>query len=155
MASLAPRIESADTILLAGLSGRYSTATSGQIPELWWKWGSAWLGRTPGQVDKRCYGVCWDFDGKGSFDYLAGVEVGSFDEIPAELTRLTIQPHPRYAVFPHAGPISAINETWRWIFDIWLPTSGEKIADLPNFELYDETFDPAVPGHVDIWIPLE
>jgi len=35
MESLAPRFETGGTILLAGLSGRYSQATGAQIPALW------------------------------------------------------------------------------------------------------------------------
>ncbi len=56
---------------------------------------------------KQCYGVCWNMDGKGGLDYMAGVEVSSFDGMPAELTQFTLAPQ-RYAVFPHTAHISMI-----------------------------------------------
>jgi AraC family transcriptional regulator len=120
------------------------------------RWGPKYFGRTPGQVDKQSYGVCWNMDGRGGLDYLAGVEVASFDGLPAELTRMTIEPQ-LYAVFPHTSHISAISETWMNIFDKWLPKSGRQFAGAaPSFERYDEAFDPAVAvGHVEIWVPVK
>lgn len=149
-----PRFEECRTLLIAGLSGRYGPANRDRIPALWTGWGSAWFGKTPGQVDKRCYGVCWNADGKGGFDYLAGVEVASFAELPPELTQLRIEQQ-LYAVFAHHSHISEIGRTWMRIHDEWLPASGRRHADSADFELYDEEFDPASPiGHVEIWIPI-
>jgi AraC family transcriptional regulator len=141
-------------MLIAGLSGRFGDHNRDQIPALWMRWGPKYFGQTPGQVDRRTYGVCSNMDDKGNLDYCAGVEVSSFEGLPAELTQLTIAPQ-RYAVFPHAGHISTISATWMGIFAQWLPTSGNALAAAPCFERYDEAFDPAVAvGHVEIWIPV-
>lgn len=149
-----PRFESGKTLLLAGLAGRYSAANRGWIPALWMQWGPAWFGRTPGQVDGRCYGVCWNFDGKGGLDYLAGVEVSGFAALPDDLTQLTIAPQ-LYAIFAHGAHISRIGETWLDIYEDWQPESGYRILDTPSFELYDEDFDPDTAiGHVEIWVPI-
>jgi AraC family transcriptional regulator len=149
-----PRFENGGTMLIAGLGGRFGNHNRDQIPALWRRFGPQYMGRTPGQVDAKCYGVCSNMDGKGNLDYLAGVEVASFKDLPAELTQLTLRPQ-RYAVFPHAGHISSISETWMGIFDKWLPKSGHTPALAPSFECYDEAFDPAAPvGHVEIWVPV-
>jgi AraC family transcriptional regulator len=154
-AGLSQRFENAGEMRIAGLSGRFGPHNRDQIPALWMRWGPKYFGATPGQVDKKSYGVCWNMDGRGGLDYLAGVEVKSFDGVPAELTQMTLQPQ-RYAVFPHAGHISTINQTWMDIFDKWLPKSGAEIAQAPSFERYDEAFDPAVAiGGVEIWIPVK
>jgi AraC family transcriptional regulator len=152
---LAPRFVNGKPMLIAGLSGRFGNENRGQIPDLWRRFGPQYFGRTPGQVDKKSYGVCSNMDDKGNLDYLAGVEVSSFKGLPTELTQLTLAPH-RYAVFAHAGHISAISRTWMDIFDTWLPKSGYELAAAPSFECYDEEFDPQVAiGRVEIWIPLK
>lgn len=153
--ALAPRFENGAAMLIAGLGGRYGPENRGQIPALWQRFGPQYFGRVPGQVDRRTYGVCSNMDDKGNVDYLAGVEVASSDGLPTELTQIRIAPQ-RYAVFAHAGHISAISSTWMGIFDAWLPKSGLALAAAPSFELYGEAFDPAIAiGNVEIWIPLK
>jgi AraC family transcriptional regulator len=152
---LSPRFENGGEMLIAGLSGRFGPHNRDQIPALWIRWGPQYFGRTPGQVDKKSYGLCWNMDGKGNLDYLAGVEVANFGGLPAELTQMRLAPQ-RYAVFPHSVHISAISETWMNIFNEWLPRSGYEVAAAPSFERYDEAFDPAVAvGHVEIWVPVK
>ena len=64
-------------------------------------------------------------------------------------------PGQRYAVFFHAGHISAIRMTWRAIFDEWLPAAGLRATNGPEFERYDERFDVTTgDGGVEIWIPV-
>ncbi len=79
-------------MLIAGLGGRFGNHNRDQIPALWMRWGPKYFGQTPGQVDRRTYGVCSNMDDKGNLDYCAGVEVSSFEGLPAELTQLTIAP---------------------------------------------------------------
>ena len=150
-----PRFETGGAMLIAGLSGRFGPENRDQIPALWMGWGPKYFGCTPGQVDRKTYGVCWNMDGEGRLDYLAGVEVKSLEGLPPELTRMTIAPR-RYAVFAHEGRVSQIMRTWMGVFDEWLPKSGRVLAAAPSFECYDEQFDPAVAmGLVEIWVPIE
>jgi AraC family transcriptional regulator len=101
------------------------------------------------------YGVCCNADGAGNFDYIAGVEVSSFDQLPAELRRVRI-PAQRYAVFTHRDHISTMRGTVYTIWNKWLPASGHDVADAPDFERYDERFDPLSGiGEVEIWLPLK
>ena len=52
--------------------------------------------------------------------------------------------------------ISTIRRTVNTIWNHWLPASGMKAADAPNFERYDEKFDPLTGnGGLEIWIPVE
>jgi AraC family transcriptional regulator len=38
----------------------------------------------------------------------------------------------------------------------WLPASGLKLADAPNFERYDDNFDPLTGnGGLEIWVPVK
>jgi predicted transcriptional regulator YdeE len=152
---MAPRFEESRAFAVAGLGGRYTAATNREIPALWQQFGPRWFGQVPGQVGRKAYGVCANFDGQGNFDYVAAVEIDAAGATPAELMQMTI-PAGRYAVFEHSDHISAIGKTWMEIYSKWLPGSGKRAAKTPSFELYHETFDPAVGvGGIEIWIPIE
>ena len=45
-----------------------------------------YIGNIPGQIGRTAYGVCCNSDEEGNFDYICGVEVADFSELPAELT---------------------------------------------------------------------
>ena len=152
---LTPRFETGRSMRIAGLGGHFGDHNRAQIPALWQRFGPQYFGRVPGQVDRKCYGVCSNMDAAGNVDYLAGVEVASFAGLPAEMTQLTIAPQ-RYAVFAHGGHVSELSRTWMDIFDTWLPQSGSEVAAAPSFECYSEAFDPEVAiGNVEIWIPIK
>lgn len=108
----------------------------------------------PGQVGNAAYGVCYNGDAGNGFDYIAGVEVGHFDDLPGEFARLTI-PAQRYAVFTHSGHVSGIRKTTYTIWNQWLPEADVTHGGGPDFELYGERFDGNTgTGDVEIWIPV-
>ncbi len=74
-----PRFETGRTLLVAGLGERYSFETNHGIPLQWQRF-VPYIGNIPGQVGNVAYGVCCNSDGAGNFEYIAGVEVSSFDE---------------------------------------------------------------------------
>ncbi|WP_323042795.1 GyrI-like domain-containing protein [Gemmobacter sp.] len=47
----------------------------------------------------------------------------------------------RHAVLTHTGPYSGLGAAWGWLYNDWLPRSGERHADRPPFECYPD--DPA------------
>ncbi len=49
------------------------------------------------------YGVCCNGDDAGNFDYIAGVEVADFSDLPREFARVRI-PAQNYVVFTHSEP---------------------------------------------------
>jgi AraC family transcriptional regulator len=149
-----PRFEDRKPFLVAGLSRRYSYETSTAIPTQWERFG-VYFGKMPAQVDTVAYGMCYNFDAVGNFDYLCGVEVSDFSGLSAELSRLPIEAQ-RYAVFSHREHISALRRTLHAIWTQWLPASGHVTANAPNFERYDEKFDPVSGmGGLEIWLPLK
>ena len=150
-----PRFETGKPLLIAGLSARYNGETSAGIPAQWQRF-VPYIGNVPGQVGGRvAYGVRCNSDDAGNMDYVCGVEVSDFSDLPAELTGIRIAPR-RYAVFAHRDHISTIRRTWHTIWNKWLPESGHEPADAPDFERYGETFDPVRgTGGVEIWVPLK
>ena len=149
-----PRFESGRSLLIAGLGERYRFETNHGIPRQWERF-QPYIGNIPSQVGRTAYGVCCNGDGAGNFDYIAGVEVTSFDDLPSEFSRVRI-PARRYAVFLHRDHISRMPATVYTIWNRWLPTSGHTHADAPDFELYDDRFDPLTgSGTVEIWLPIQ
>jgi AraC family transcriptional regulator len=149
-----PRFVTSKPLLVAGLGERITHENGGAgIPNQWQRFHQAVAG-IPGRIGQIAYGVCCNGDDAGNFDYIAGVEVTDFSDLPREFSRVRI-PEQKYAVFTHGDHVSAIRRTVNTIWNQWLPTSGLKAADAPNFERYDEKFDPMTGnGGFEIWIPV-
>jgi AraC family transcriptional regulator len=149
----APRFEISKPLLVAGLGERYTCESGAAIPGQWHRFHQS-VANIPDRIGLVAYGVCCNGDDAGNFDYIAGVEVPDFSDLPREFSRVRI-PEQRYAVFTHRDHISTIRRTINTIWNDWLPASGLKAADAPNFERYDENFDPlSGNGGLEIWIPV-
>jgi AraC family transcriptional regulator len=150
----APRYEDRGSFLLAGLTGRYHHDHHEGIPEQWQRFGPH-LGKIPGQIGSILYGVCFNFDGAGNFDYMCGAEVADGSPLPSGMQHLPIAAQ-RYAVFTHRDHISKIGNTWDAIYNEWPAASGHALVQAPQFESYSEDFNPQTgTGVVEIWIPIE
>ena len=73
----------ANRLLIAGLGGRFSYENTAGIPALWQRM-APHFGHVPGQIGNVAYGVSHNCDDHGHFDYIAGVEVSGFGDLPAE-----------------------------------------------------------------------
>jgi AraC family transcriptional regulator len=149
----APRFQTGTPLLVAGIGERYSCENGAGIPGQWQRFHQS-VANIPGRIGKVAYGVCCNGDDSGNFDYIAGVEVSDFSDLPRGFSTVRI-PEQRYAVFTHRDHISAIRRTTNTIWNQWLPASGLKAADAPSFERYDENFDPLTGnGGLEIWVPV-
>ena len=150
----APRFETGQPLLIAGIGERISHENGGAgIPNQWHRFHQS-VESIPGRVGDVAYGVCCNGDDAGNFDYIAGVEVTDFSDLPREFSRVRV-PEQKYAVFTHRDHISSIRRTVNTIWNHWLPASGMKAADAPNFERYDANFNPLTgDGGLEIWIPI-
>ena len=150
----APRFEQAPALLIAGLGARYARGGDPAIPLQWQRF-APHIGHVTGQVGDIAYGVVANFDENNSFDYIAGVEVKDFADLPDGFATIRIAAR-RYAVFTHPGHVSCIPSTMAAIWRDWLPASGHRFADAAFFERYDRRFDPRTgDGEVELWLPLE
>jgi AraC family transcriptional regulator len=149
-----PRFEEFGPALITGLGERCNDASRVSIPAQWQRF-VPHIGHTPGQIGRATYGVICNGDSDGNREYLCGVELSGFANLPAEFSRLRLSKQ-KYAVFAHRGHVSAIRGTWNAIWNKWAPESGMRIADAPEFERYTEDFNPMTGmGGMEIWIPLE
>jgi AraC family transcriptional regulator len=99
------------------------------------------------------YGISANMDpDSGEFDYIAGHEVSSAEKLPEGMVAFEV-PGGRYAVF--ATTLPAIGETFQNAYHKWLPEAGHRLTGGPDFELYDERFDPQDPSsEFDVYIPI-
>jgi AraC family transcriptional regulator len=149
-----PRFETSKPLLVAGVGDRFSHEDGAGIPALWQRFHQT-VAQLPSRVGPVAYGVCCNGDDAGNFDYIAGVEVTDFSDLPRDLMRVRI-PAQKYAVFTHREHISTIRRTVNTIWNHWLPQSGFQAGDAPNFERYDENFDPHTGnGGLEIWLPIK
>ncbi len=134
---------------LVGLARRYTMANRAKIPQLWQEAideiGQAMFGTVT-------YGACYDFEDE-AFTYMVGLTDDG--RVDGERLDHVILPAGEYAVFKHEGHISTIADTWRAIFDAWMPSSGVVPGEGPEFERYEIDFDVEKPGGVSIWIPIK
>ncbi len=147
------RFENGRPLLIAGLGESYTWETSKAIPAQWQRF-VPYLRNIPRQVGQTTFGVSYNGDDEGNFDYIAGVEVRDFSDLPVAFSRLRIGSR-KYAVFAHSEHISAIRRTVCTIWNKWLPESGHEVADAPNFERFGEAFDfKTGMGGFEFWIPI-
>lgn len=148
-----PQYREREAFTVAGFTMICDEANKNQIPLLWQRF-APHIGSVPGQFGAETFGVCYNMDREsGAFTYMAGAPTNQPDAC-AEFERCAI-PAARYAVFTHHGSLSHIHETVGYIFGEWLPASGHVLADSPDFECYDERFDPvADAGQLEYWVPI-
>ena len=138
--------------LLAGVRRTYGFDQAAGIPAQWGEL-EAML-PLPGQRGGARYGViCTGDEAARTFEYMCAVEVEDFEVLPEGTGRLRL-PEAHYAVFEHRGPLGRIQQTWAEVFS-WLPRTGRRSAQTPDFELYPEGYDPARGDEaLEIWLPI-
>jgi predicted transcriptional regulator YdeE len=124
-----------------------------EIPQLWGEFQPRMAEVKNKAEPEVCYGVCGNTDAEGEFDYVAGFEVESDADVPAGMVPWQV-PEQRYAVFPCT--IGTIKDAYQYAFETWLPQSGFKLGDGPDFEYYDDSFDPkAEDPSLTIYVPIK
>lgn len=169
--ALQPRIEDRPALTTIGMSIRIHGGDKDDpdaIPSLW---GKFWcrIGEIAGADISKCYGICIceerlkrDGDSNGddlpdqpAFVYVAAVATSEPDApLPEGLERHDLTAG-RYAMFTHSGHISGIRDAFNTIFGTWLPSSGHKLRETYEYEIYDQRFNPRTgEGVIDIALPI-
>ncbi|MEE2692791.1 MAG: AraC family transcriptional regulator [Pseudomonadota bacterium] len=151
-----PVIREEGPFFMAGIREFRTFEERAGIPGQWQRF-APHIGRTPGQIGRDAYGVCFaPSSGEEGFDYMPAVAVTSLDDLPEGLSGARI-PRRRYAVFRHEDHVSTIGATCAAIYSEWQPKAGVKVGEGPLMliEHYGESFNPATGrGGVEIWAPL-
>ncbi len=106
-------------------------------------------------ITDGAFGLCLPAESDGNFKYLASLAVSTTqDNVPSGMLTWDI-PAQTYAVFPCT--LKTIRETYRYAFETWLPGSEYEYTRGPDFEFYDESFNPQDPEKsvMYIYIPVK
>jgi AraC family transcriptional regulator len=148
-----PRIVERSGFIVVGLRYRGKNENY-EIQQLWQV-----LGPRAGEIknmldDHVAYGISANIDrSSGEFDYIAGFEVSAVKELPEGMVSFEV-PGSKYAVFSTTLP--KIGETFDNAYHTWMPESGYQPTGGPEFEVYDERFDPQDPDSLfDLYIPVK
>jgi predicted transcriptional regulator YdeE len=146
-----PIFRTIEDVLLIGTMATYdSQAEASQgIPKQWREFlrthpalgsGSTFYGASPCTDDRKIH-------------YLTGItQAGPESSMGGE--RLTLEAG-EYAVV-QVNDTALLRGTWRWLLQSWLPASGRREKNAPEFERFTDISQAGAPiGPVELWIPLE
>ncbi|HBX69430.1 MAG TPA: hypothetical protein DEH25_08615, partial [Chloroflexi bacterium] len=107
----------------------------------------------------QSYGLCFASPkgaAEGEFEYVAACEVSNSQSLPAGMVYREVPEH-KYAVFTHYGKLDNLGETYRYIYETWLPQSGLEVhPSRYDMEVYDERFAiDSDDSEFDIYLALK
>jgi AraC family transcriptional regulator len=138
-----PHIVSKPALTFVGLK-LHGKLESNRLMQLWNTFGPRMQEIKHVANPKVSYGAMDNYDeATGEYDYVAACEVSSKADIPGDMIAWDV-PAQTYAVFTTTLPV--VGEVWMNAYQKWLPQSGYQRAPGPEFELYDEKFDPQDPN---------
>jgi predicted transcriptional regulator YdeE len=147
-----PEVKSKPAFTVIGMQ-YHGKNENNKIPQLWGKFIPRMAEIQHKVVSGESFGVCGELEEDGKFKYVAGFEVSKTADMPAGMVSWEVPQH-LYAIFPCTIP--TISETYNYIHQTWLPESGYKRADAPDFELYDESFNAEDTNSIlYVYIPVE
>ena len=150
----APRIETLPRKRLAGIVDRYDFETATGLANQWQRF-APYRGHIVKQIGHEMYGVSYNFDEDGKFDYLSGVEVNAHTGLPFGLVQLDL-PKQKYAVFRYGGHVAEIRAVLAAIRSEALTASGYKAAQGPTLEKFGDQLNPTTGmGRFEIWIAVQ
>jgi AraC family transcriptional regulator len=148
---LNPVFRTIEEVSLIGVMATYNTQAEASegIPQQW----RAFLRTHPTlQSSSKLYGAS-PCTGDRKIHYLTGIAQEG-PEIVAGGERLTLDAGEHAVVRVDDGAL--LRDTWIWLLTHWLPTSGRREKNAPEFERYTSISGAGAPvGPVEIWIPLE
>ena len=147
-----PKIMERDSFLVIGTSTRVTkeNETSDYYTSIWKEFERRWREVEPHSVDNAFYGLSFSGYDEGAFEYIAGMAVKDVPAVPNGLVIREV-PAARYVVF--SCPLTAIGETYRYIFREWLPGSPVALSiTAPVFEQYPPVGEEETP--VLIHVPI-
>ncbi|MFP3897353.1 MAG: GyrI-like domain-containing protein [Anaerolineales bacterium] len=143
-----------EAFAVVGLKYRGQNETGEDIPRLWEELAESLEGIENPLNPKAACGIVDNYDEETTvFDYVAGVEVEEPHHVPLGMTRCEI-PEQTYAVFRCTS--DQLDETYRKIYETWLPQSSYERAEGPDLEEYGPGFlGDEENAEVSIHIPIE
>lgn len=152
------RIEEKGKMNIVGVKKWFSTINNEQmkeIPKMWDNFHKDKMEQIKSLSEtKSVVGICADMYNDG-FDYWIGTITE--EKCPKDMFEMEV-PAATWAIFEVVGPMRPLPNTmqdiWGRIFSEWLPNSGYKHAEIPEFEYYSNGDCMAETYKSEIWIPV-
>ncbi len=152
----APCIDSIEAFTIVGRSIRVKSETD-EVGRLWNKF----LERAPtvprAYVPRQYYQLAWWLeDAEDSIEIMVGIKTTDLSEVPIDLVGKAV-PACTCLVFTHRGSMARIGESYRDIYQKWIPSSDRRPAFPFNFERYtDGQSDPYSDSYsMQICVPVQ
>ena len=133
-----------------GIVRKLSTETMGLAAKMWEEFAPG-MDKLPGRLGKRSFGLMLDHTDDVA-TYMCAVEVAPGTQPPPGMEVHEI-PAARYAVWTFNEHIAGIGQFIHRCESELFPATGLKRAGGPDFEMYDERWNPET-GPVDYLIPV-
>jgi AraC family transcriptional regulator len=158
MKDLQPEIITLPKIQLAGFPTFFKETDDGRIiGELWVKFLKEMPRLTNRIVPERYYQVqYWSANEElGGWFFLIAVEVGDMENIPPLFSAKLIT-SARYLRFVHRGLPNRVGDTYKYIYNQWLPNTDYRLPHPFNFELCGDRYKGPdnEDSESDIFIPI-
>lgn len=109
----------------------------------------------PAKIKDNSCAAC-NIDIARKVEYLASVEVDDFAGLPEDMERRVV-PEQLYARFIHKGRLAELVKSYGYLLGSWLPQSGYKRAESPDFECYGEGYKgpEAEDSEIELYLSIE
>ena len=107
------------------------------------------------QIYNESFGI-GKFNTTIEFDKWALTEVSDFTEVPENMESFILT-EGLYAVFLHRNAINTAEDTFKYIFKIWIPNSEYDLDNKrPHFEVLGEKYkNNDISSEEEVWIPIK
>ncbi len=102
------------------------------------------------------FGISYNYSDDGGFSFVVGETIKRpIEELESGFVNIEI-PEGKYAELKINGSVGEAQNTWRYIYGIWLPNSNYERRDGPDFEVTD-VCKSVYPGNMSmkIYIPIK
>lgn len=96
-----------------------------------------------------------EFDPKSdSFSHIIGYRTAGVVEVPSELIIHHIDKS-SYVQYTHVGPDSALDETYDYLYQEWIPSQGYELRDY-DFEVWRAAYQPESEANkIELYIAIK
>jgi len=114
----------------------------GEIPQMWDVFNQR-MKEIKASSNEEYFGLCFsnpEGAKEGEFEYVSAALVADDKDIPDNMVYREV-PEYKYVVFTHHGKLDKLGETYEYIYNTWLPQSGQKLHPSKfDMEVYDKDF---------------
>ena len=139
--TMEPKIVTRPAFKAVGLS-YVGKNMQGEIPQMWGVFNQR-MGEIKSSSEEEYLGLCFgEPEGvkEGEFEYVSTALVADDQDIPEGMVYREV-PEYKYAVFTHHGKLDKLGETYEYIYNTWLPQSGQQLhPDKFDMEVYTDDF---------------